>query len=46
MIHTLAHLSNEPHMALSAVLAVFGCGLLAGVCAGLFIARKTGRDRR
>lgn len=43
MMIPLAHLTNEPHMALSAVLAVFALGLAAGVCAGWVLAHKSKR---
>ncbi len=42
----LAHLTSEPHMALSAALVLFFAGLGAGVCIGLAIARKLVRGAR
>lgn len=35
MISTLAHLTNEPHISLTAALLVLGLGIAIGVCLAL-----------
>lgn len=39
----LAHASSEPHLPLSALLAVLALGIAIGACLGLALARR-GRD--